>query len=157
MSAYRYEIPHQRKRNQIEPTKPMGSTVFSQFSYICLPFRLQVTLDPTNGSINPYLLVTKHSNGKSPIYFNHFPSLKKCLKNKPPYAIGHEMFQPCAPKDQKVEPFRRLWCLYEAQRAWELHRPLQLLLDGETDGGRARGEMPSASQTWLAGKSWKIH
>lgn len=37
--------------------------------------------------------------------------------------------------DQKVEPFRRLWCLYEAQRAWELHRPLQLLLDGETDGG----------------------
>lgn len=38
--------------------------------------------------------------------------------------------------DQKVEPFRRLWCLYEAQRAWELRRPLQLLLDG-TDGGSA--------------------
>ena len=85
----------------------MGSTVFSQFSYICLPFRPQVTLDATNGSINPYPLVTKHSNGKSPIYFNHFPSCFLCLKKKPPYAIGHEMFQPCSkgPKGGTVSSF----------------------------------------------------
>ncbi|CAK9009459.1 unnamed protein product [Durusdinium trenchii] len=36
--------------------------------------------------------------------------------------------------DQGVEPFRRIWCLYEVQRAFELGQPLRLVLDGGAVG-----------------------
>lgn len=32
-------------------------------------------------------------------------------------------------EDQRVEPFHRIWCLYEAQYLWQRQQPLQLLLD----------------------------
>ncbi|CAE7296365.1 ANK1 [Symbiodinium natans] len=31
--------------------------------------------------------------------------------------------------DARVEPFRRIWCLYEVQRAWELAKDLRLITD----------------------------
>ncbi|CAE7458648.1 ANK1 [Symbiodinium pilosum] len=31
--------------------------------------------------------------------------------------------------DERAEPFRRIWCLYEVQRAWELDKDLRLITD----------------------------
>eukprot|EP00434_Breviolum_minutum_P025495 symbB.v1.2.022527.t1/scaffold1944.1/size145740/4 len=57
--------------------------------------------------------------------------LGSCDVTKMPFAYGlaKASFGVLMILDQRVEPFRRIWCLYEAQYLWQRQQPLQLLLD----------------------------
>eukprot|EP00439_Symbiodinium_sp_Y106_P046357 s1384_g5.t3 len=57
--------------------------------------------------------------------------LSGCELERTPFAYGLSKAEKGAVMvlDEGVEPFRRIWCLYEVQRAWELGKNLQLITD----------------------------